>query len=117
MNFHFPKGPLNFTNKPVYKGQLGVPPIIDGILKQKRGGFFVEVGAHDGEFLTNTILFEEEREWSGLLIEPSKIAFQRLMTKNRKVMAANCCLSPSKKPEYIEFTGDGETLGGFKGIF
>jgi FkbM family methyltransferase len=35
----------------------------------KRGGFYVEVGALDGEFLSNTYYFEKALDWRGVLVE------------------------------------------------
>jgi hypothetical protein len=54
--------PYKFTiPNPPLNGQIGVPPIVDEILKQKRKGFFIETGAFDGESLTNTLFFEKVR--------------------------------------------------------
>ena len=46
---------------------------------------FPECGAFDGEELSNTLLFELERNWTGLLIEPNYIEFTKMKQKNRKV--------------------------------
>lgn len=35
------------------------------------GGFFVEVGAHDGITQSNTLHYERHRGWRGVLVEPS----------------------------------------------
>jgi len=48
---------------------LGQSMSIDNLLGARRKGFFVECGAHDGEYLSNTLFFELERNWTGLLIE------------------------------------------------
>ncbi len=37
----------------------------------KRDGYFVEVGVGDGRHLSNTLMLEEEFNWSGLLVEPN----------------------------------------------
>jgi len=49
--------------------ELGQSMSIDKLLGGRRNGFFVECGAHDGEHLSNTLFFELERDWTGLLIE------------------------------------------------
>ena len=36
----------------------------------KKNGFFIELGANDGLFQSNTAFFEKEHEWTGILIEP-----------------------------------------------
>jgi FkbM family methyltransferase len=49
---------------------------------QKRGGVFVDVGAHDGIQFSNTYLLEKELGWSGICIEPHPDSYQKL-TRNR----------------------------------
>ena len=38
---------------------------------RKRNGFFVEVGGYDGETHSNTVLFELERNWTGMFMGKS----------------------------------------------
>lgn len=61
-------------------------------------GFFVEAGALDGEFLSNTLWLEKEKKWTGLLVEPDSIGFSALRMKNRKAWISNCCLSTVAYP-------------------
>jgi hypothetical protein len=35
----------------------------------RRGGFFVEAGAGDGLWISNTLLLEQQYNWTGILIE------------------------------------------------
>lgn len=42
---------------------------MDKILNGKTGGFFVEAGAFNGEYLSNSLFFEIHRNWTGLLVE------------------------------------------------
>ena len=42
---------------------------MDNLLNQKENGFYIEAGAYDGERCSNTIFFEMNRNWSGILIE------------------------------------------------
>jgi len=35
------------------------------------GGYFVELGANDGRFQSNTLHYEQSRGWRGVLVEPS----------------------------------------------
>jgi hypothetical protein len=50
----------------------------------KRNGFVVEAGANDGLTISNSLYFELKHNWTGLLVEPDPIAFQTLLTANRK---------------------------------
>ncbi|WAQ93956.1 hypothetical protein MAR_006427 [Mya arenaria] len=49
---------------------------IDRLLKQKRNGFFVEIGGYDG-----------------LLIEANPYIYEKLVEKNRACYTVNCCVS------------------------
>jgi len=53
-----------------YQSQHGEDRWLDKYFHQKRQGFFVEVGAYDGVVLSNTYHFENERAWTGILVEP-----------------------------------------------
>ncbi|ESO06590.1 hypothetical protein HELRODRAFT_188408 [Helobdella robusta] len=78
-----------------YRSMIKTPQAeeIDNILK-KKGGFFVEAGAYDGETASNTLFLEVERGWSGLLVEPDPYFYTQLVGKNRNVWSINACLSP-----------------------
>ncbi|KAK7084815.1 hypothetical protein SK128_005770 [Halocaridina rubra] len=71
------------------------------IFKGKRNGFFIEVGAIDGEFLSNSLYFERELGWTGLLIEPNHDTFEDLMKKGRKAYKVNAALSGVQSPSHI----------------
>jgi len=46
-------------------------------------GFFIEAGANDGISQSNTLLYEKEFSWTGLLIEPNISKF--LQCKNNRL--------------------------------
>jgi len=52
------------------------------VFKGRRNGIFVDAGAGDGISNSNTLFFEMERAWDGLLIEPIPEIFAR-MAENR----------------------------------
>lgn len=58
--------------------QHGEDLIIDVLLGHKPHGFYLDVGAFDPEFLSNTALFHK-RGWSGCNIEPDPEHFQRFL--------------------------------------
>ena len=45
-------------------------------------GFFIEAGACDGKYLSNTYMLEKKFNWKGLLVEPNRFYWKNL-TKNR----------------------------------
>ena len=57
-------------------------------LNFKKNGYFVEFGGANGKFLSNTYLMEKEFNWSGILVEPSKI-FHEEIFNNRIVQSIN----------------------------
>ena len=46
-------------------------PLLLKLFGKQRGGFFIEAGADDGEFMSNTFYLELKRGWTGLLVEPN----------------------------------------------
>jgi FkbM family methyltransferase len=81
---------------------LRLPHLLD-----RRGGFFVEAGANDGLFQSNTALLERSLDWEGLLVEPSARACEAAR-RNRRAPVYNCALVAA------DFAGDTVT-GDFDG--
>lgn len=78
-------------------------------LQDIQNGFFVEAGALDGLFMSNTKTLED-LGWNGLLIEPSKKAVD-LCKKNRKCLVERCALVSkeyTKDTVMGDFVLDGE---------
>ena len=56
-------------------------------------GVYIEAGAYDGVFQSNTIRLEQERGWSGVLVEPSMVAFNKcIKNRSNNNIAINACL-------------------------
>lgn len=90
----------NPDRKDFSKGQT---PLVDEALGKKENGFFVECGALDGETRSNTLFFERERGWSGLLIEAGPINYRRLIKKNRRSYSTPACLGVKRHPTKMYF--------------
>jgi len=60
----------------IYHSQLGQDLFVLETLKQKKNGFFIEIGAGNGKYLSNTYLLEREYDWDGILVEPNKSSFK-----------------------------------------
>ncbi|XP_068201732.1 uncharacterized protein [Palaemon carinicauda] len=70
---------------------------------EHRHGFFIEAGALDGEFLSNTLWLEQHLGWKGLLIEADPINFKYLVWKRRKAWLSNTCISEKEYPKEAVF--------------
>ncbi|XP_018010168.1 uncharacterized protein LOC108667636 [Hyalella azteca] len=84
----------------------GQSKVVDELLNHKRNGFYVESGGYTGEVVSNTLFFEIQRNWTGILIEPNPRNFKKLLSRNRKVHSANACIGETKaaaKPRRREF--------------
>ena len=55
--------------------------------------FFVECGAYDGEYLSNTLTLERHLGWSGLLVEGNPSAIGEILSKHRKASLVPFCAS------------------------
>lgn len=98
-----------------YKSQMGQDKILDSqLFREKRDGFFVEVGALDGLSGSNTYFFEKERDWKGILIEPNPIEFEKLMECDRKLsIRENCVISNEEKEvNFLSIGGPCNVLSG-----
>ena len=94
LNWIYPPGPGYI--KVVDESQVGQAKFVDSLLNQKENGFFIECGARGGLKLSNSIFFETKRNWTGLLVEPQRKDFEKLITLRRKAYAINACMSPTK---------------------
>jgi len=70
-------------------------------LNFKKNGYFIEFGATDGVYLSNTYMLEEAFDWRGILAEPAKIWWDELI-KNRRCHIEKKCVWHTSN-EIIEF--------------
>ena len=86
--------------------------ILEQFFPHKRDGVFVDIGAHDGVTISNSLLFEEIG-WSGICVEPLPKIFEQLK-QNRKCQCVNGVIS-NKDVDYVSFCaidGYAEMLSG-----
>ncbi len=81
-----------------YYGQMGQDKFLDtAVFAGLRNGIFVDVGAHDGESLSNTYFFEKDKGWTGLCIEPIPAVFQKLQALRRKSKCYQLAIDSEEK--------------------
>ena len=71
-----------------YHSQLEQDKWVHSVLGDKQNGFFIELGACDGLYLSNTLFFEETMGWNGICIEPNDNYFKELCN-NRKCIVSD----------------------------
>lgn len=78
--------------------QEGQDIFVDRLLgskKKQNEGFFVEIGGYDGEKFSNSLYFEHQYGWNGLLVEANPYTFQQMLKRDRKCAMVNACISRS----------------------
>lgn len=63
------------------------------VSKERRGGYFVEVGVGDGIAHSNTCLLEVASDWRGMLIEPNFALWDTIKKNRRAALAPYACSS------------------------
>lgn len=66
--------------------------------QKQTNGFFIESGANDGEYHSNTLYMERYLNWTGLLVEPGVNAYNKLISRNRKAYTLQGCVSTKPYP-------------------
>jgi len=86
--------------------------IIINLFKGKENGTFLDIGANDGVTLSNTFALANNYGWTGLLVEASPKAYERLL-KNYELIDRDIDLQNvaiGKEDGYLEFYESGELL-------
>jgi FkbM family methyltransferase len=85
------------------------------IFKGYKNGIFMDIGAHDGVDLNNTLYFELTNNWTGINVEPISSVYDRLKTNRPNNININCAVTNTDGiSEFIYNTGYTEMLSGLK---
>lgn len=88
------------------------------VFKGYKNGYFVDVGAHDGVSLNNSLYFEKSHNWSGINIEPIKTVYDKLSINRPNCANINCAVSNNDgETEFMCCTGRTEMLSGIKATY
>jgi FkbM family methyltransferase len=88
------------------------------IFKGYKNGFYVDVGAHDGVTINNTLYFEKNNNWSGINIEPIKKVFDKLVSNRPNNINLNCAVCNNDgETDFFCNTGYTEMISGIKDNF
>jgi FkbM family methyltransferase len=70
----------------------------DNFFKNKKNGRYIELGALDGVLYSNTKFYEDEHNWSGILIEPHPLKFIDLQKNRSNNFLSNNLISCNTTP-------------------
>ena len=88
------------------------------IFKGYNNGFYVDVGAHDGISINNTLYFEQHNNWHGINIEPITKVFDKLVINRPNNINLNCAVCNNDgETDFFCNTGYTEMISGIKDNF
>ena len=88
------------------------------VFKGYKNGVYMDVGAHDGISINNTLYFEETHGWTGINVEPIKSVFDKLVANRPSAINLNCAVCNSDGETYFLCNkGETEMISGIKDTF
>jgi len=84
--------------------------VLNVIYKNKKNGYFIEIGGLDGITDSNTYLLESEYNWKGIIVECNPKWYDSII-KNRKCIFFNNA-AYSKDNEILPFYNTGDGIAG-----
>jgi len=104
---------MNENQNIEYLGQLEQDKILDNnIFKKMENGVFVDVGAHDGLYISNTYIFEKYRNWTGICIEPLPKRYNDLLNNRKSILINAAICEKNGECDFLEIEGYSEALSG-----
>ena len=91
-----------------YKSQFGQDKwIIENVFGGMTHGFFVDIGAGDGEVISNTWTMEKHLKWDGICLDPCDVTWETLK-KNRSCKVDNVLVSDvDGEQDFYELVSNG----------
>jgi FkbM family methyltransferase len=90
--------------------------VYENYFENKQNGFFIDIGAYDGEIDSNSLFFEN-LGWDGICIEPNPIMFENLQ-KIRKCKCLPYAVSDENKiSQFFQIKEGPTTLSGLANEF
>ena len=99
--YNLMKNNNSYESTMLQSSMVDIRDVIEKLYSHKQHGFFIEAGALDGQFMSNSLWLELSLNWTGLLIEPDPYNYDQLSKKNRKSWTSNSCLSLTNYAEQI----------------
>jgi FkbM family methyltransferase len=78
----------------------------------------MDIGAHDGVTINNTLYFEKYNQWTGINVEPIQKIYDRLVLNRPNTINLNCAVcNTDGTAEFICNTGYTEMISGLKNSY
>jgi len=88
------------------------------IFKGLKNGVFLDIGAHDGLSINNTLYFEKNNGWTGINVEPIKKVFDKLVINRPNSTNLNYAVCNYEgETDFVCNTGYTEMISGIKDTF
>ena len=85
----------------------------ENVFRGYKNGFYMDIGAHDGISINNTLFFEKNHNWTGVNVEPIKEIFENLKINRPKSLNLNLAICNNDgKAEFIYNRGYTEMISG-----
>jgi FkbM family methyltransferase len=91
------------TSNDLHRAQFGEDRVLWRVFREKRDGFFIEIGAYDGVHLSNTF-FLEQMGWHGILVEPIYQLCERAAAARSRSRVVHAACSRKDAPPTAAFT-------------
>ncbi len=101
-----------------YKSQAGQDKFVnERFFHNRKDGFFLDIGAHDGQSFSNTWFFEKNLGWKGICFEPLPHLYNQLKAC-RNCLCINACVSQiNGHLPFLHVDSCDEMLSGLCGTF
>lgn len=102
-----------------FNSQYGQDEFLENnVFKGLKNGVFMDIGAHDGITINNTLYFETANGWTGINVEPIKDIFDKLLQNRPNCININCAVDKKNgTAEFIQNRGYSEMISGLKAQF
>jgi hypothetical protein len=84
------------TSQPQFYAQARQDELVIALLRNRTGGYFVDLAANDATLLSNTAALEQHYQWQGLCIEPNPMYWLNL-TRQRMCQVVGAVVGSSSK--------------------
>ena len=99
-------------NNKFYSQEFQDKILNDNVFKDYKNGFFIDIGAHNGVEINNTLFFENNCNWKGINIEPLSDEYEKLLENRPNCININCAISENEgSAKFLSSSIDNGSVG------